>query len=254
MRAALAVNLVSGGWEENLAHIEVMINEAADAGAQLILFPETALTGLINNDDPAHDLPLGQPIPGPATRRLGDLARDRGIYVAIGLFELDGGRLYDSAILIDPAGEIVLQYRRISRGWRSPRADPAAYGEGDTITKVETPHGSFAFLICGDLGDDELLDRVRALDVDWLLFPFARNFNDNSYDQERWDRDEEPWYRAQAARTGSTTLMVNYLADPAWEPDRVFGGALVVAPSGEAIAKLRLGQAGLLVVDLEPQR
>ncbi len=250
MRAALAVNLVCGGWEDNLARIEVMIHEAATAGAQLIIFPETALTGLINNDDPAHDLPLGQLIPGPATERLSALAHSRGTYIAIGLFERDGDRLYDSAILIDPAGEIILRYRRISRGWRSPKADPAAYGEGDTITKVDTPLGSFACLICGDLADDELLERVRALDVDWLFFPFARNFNDNSYDQQRWDRDEEPWYRDQAAHTGATTLMVNYLDDPSWEPDRAFGGALVVSSTGEVIAKLPLGRTGLLVVDL----
>lgn len=43
VRAALAVNLICGGWEENLARIEVMIHEAAAVGAQLIIFPETVL-------------------------------------------------------------------------------------------------------------------------------------------------------------------------------------------------------------------
>ena len=58
MKAALAVNKVTRDVPANLAGMEQLAEEAADAGADLVLFPEAALTGLINNDDPAHDLPV----------------------------------------------------------------------------------------------------------------------------------------------------------------------------------------------------
>jgi predicted amidohydrolase len=65
MKAALVVNRVLPDVDANLANILKAAHAAADEGADLVVFPEAALTGLINNDDPAHDLPLGQPIPGP---------------------------------------------------------------------------------------------------------------------------------------------------------------------------------------------
>lgn len=59
----------------------------------MVLFPEAALTGLINNDDPAHDLPLGEAIPGAATDALGAMARQRRIWLGIGVLEREGQRL-----------------------------------------------------------------------------------------------------------------------------------------------------------------
>lgn len=70
MKVALIINRVTYDIETNLSTIKRMSNEATDAGVDLILFPEAALTGLINNDDPSHDLPLGQIIPGPITEIL----------------------------------------------------------------------------------------------------------------------------------------------------------------------------------------
>ena len=106
MKVALAVIRVLPDRDANLAAILSMASEAADAGADLVVFPEAALTGLINNDDPIHDLPLGEPIPGPVTDVLGGLAQERCIWLAIGLLEREGGSLYDSAVLFRPDGEI----------------------------------------------------------------------------------------------------------------------------------------------------
>ena len=71
MKAALLVPRVTADRAANLHRAEQMTVDAATSGAELVLLPEAVLTGLINNDDPAHDLPLGQSVPGPATERLG---------------------------------------------------------------------------------------------------------------------------------------------------------------------------------------
>ena len=79
MKVALAVHRVSPEPTSNLGTIIAMTIKAADGGADLIFFAETALTGFILTDEPAHDLPLGQHIPGPATETLALLARERHI-------------------------------------------------------------------------------------------------------------------------------------------------------------------------------
>ncbi len=249
MRVALAVNYVLPDADANLEAIVRMTEEAAREGAELVLFPEAALTGLINNGDPEHDLPLGQPIPGPVTDSLAAVACRLGIYLAIGLLEREGHRLYDSAVLLTPEGGIVLRYRRRQPQWHGRDADPAVYRQGEEVAKCETPLGSFAFLICGDLFDDNIVARVRDLRPDWLLFPFARCFDDGSWDRQRWEREEQAAYVERVRLVRITTLMTNYLADSSLDGGS-FGGALVVGGDGKVLASLRLGEVGILVADL----
>ena len=250
MKAALVVNRVLPAVDANLAAILNMANEAADEGAELVVFPEAAVTGLVNNDNPVHDLPLGQTIPGPITEALAELCRERRLWLAIGLLEREGGRLYDTAVLLTTDGEIGLKYRRIHPGWHGRRADESVYCRGTELMKTRTAIGTFAFLICGDLFDDGLVQRIRDLGPDWLLFPFARAFDDGSHSQGRWDREEKAQYQQRVKLVGVTTLMTNYLADERLDGDSSFGGAMVVSGDGFEIASFPLGKEGVLFVDL----
>jgi beta-ureidopropionase len=72
----------------------------------MVVFCEAAVTGFAARNDPAADLALGEPVPGPATGALGQVARRLGLWVAFGLFERAGGALYDSAVLLDRQGEL----------------------------------------------------------------------------------------------------------------------------------------------------
>jgi N-carbamoylputrescine amidase len=253
MNAALVVLPLTADVAANQAAMTRYAHAVADAGADLVLFPEAALTGLINDDVPAHDLPLGQPVPGPLTETLAGLAVQRRIWIATGLLEREAGRLYDAAVLIAPSGEIALKYRRIHPGWHGPNADPAVYGQGADVPTVETPLGRFAFLICGDLFQEELVQRVREPRPDWLLYPLARGFDDNSCGQEHWEHEAEPEYCAQVRQAGVTTLLVNYL-DRDLPDDHNFGGAVVIARDGTVVARLPLGQEGMLLVELPLDR
>lgn len=249
MRAALVVHRVVPGVETNLATMIDLAGQAADKGANLVLFSEAALTGLINNDNPAHDLLLGQPVPGTATSQLGAFSHERGVWLAVGLLEQENKQLYDTALLFDPQGQIALHYRRIQPQWHGKDANPDVYRQGSELGKVETPYGSMAFLICGDLFNDRIVQRVRVLAPDWLLFPFARCFGDGSYNQAQWENKELPEYVARIKTIGRTALMTNYLADQDMLGG-AFGGAMCVSGSGHVLASLPLGQKGMLVVDL----
>jgi N-carbamoylputrescine amidase len=190
-------------------------------------------------------IPLGTPIPGPVTDQLVAVAQAQQLYVSVGLFEREGDTLYDTAILIDRKGEIVLKYRRVSKGWHHPKANPDVYKEGWEVGSYDSEFGRICFLICGDICDEPLKEQVRAQRPDIVLFPYARCFDDGSHDQSRWEREEMPGYIAGLQSVGTVALMVNYL-DPEY-----FGGAFVISRSGEVLGRFHLGQEGILHVDLE---
>ena len=253
-RAALVVPRVRSDPSQNLATVVAMATQAAHSGADLVIFPEAVLTGLINNDDPAHDLALGQQIPGPSTETLGKFCRENRIWLAFGLLERESNRLYDSAVLIDASGGMRLKYRRNQPQWHGTNADSRTYCQGTDVLKAETTFGSVSFLICGDLFDDGIVSRLRDLQPDWLLFPFSRSFPDGSSDQGRWDREELPHYLDRVGLAHVPTLMTNYIGDESLADDNSFGGAFFVSDQGELLGSLPLGQEGFLMADLEERR
>ena len=96
--------------EANLEKILFWTEKAAAEGAQLIVFPECALTGYVFNSR-EEALPFMETIPGPATDRLADLCRELGVHAVFGLLEVDGDKCYNAAALIGPQG-LVGKYRK----------------------------------------------------------------------------------------------------------------------------------------------
>jgi predicted amidohydrolase len=243
VKVALAVPRQGSTPRASLRVLLDYVRRAAAAGADLVAFPEAALTGTVNNDDPRHDLALGVSVPGPETGVLAAAAERHSIWVALGLIERAGSRLYDAAVLISASGRLRLKYRRITPGWHGAKASPGTYGHGRTVPAVRTPFGAVAFLVCGDLFDPRLARRVRRMRPDLLVVPLARSFEDGAVDQRRWDQTEMPDYLRQVRRCGAAALLVNSL-------DRrtgSFGGAWAATAGGAKSAALPLGRAGMLV-------
>lgn len=248
MKLAMVVHRVTSSRGETTAGLASLVEQAACSGAGLVLAAEAALTGLVNDDDPTRDLSLGETVPGPFVDGLAVLARRYGIYLGAGLLEREGGGLYDTAVLLGPRGELVLKYRRITPGWHGSGADPAVYLSGNDLVTCGTPLGETAFLLCGDLFDDVLVDQLRQRAVDCLLVPIARCFGDGAWDQGRWS-EEEAAYAGRAVRSGALTLVVNYLASPDLDGYGAFGGALAVARDGRVLGRIPVGRTGALLVE-----
>lgn len=244
MKVAVVSHRITDKVSENIITMTQYVKEAAAQKADLILFSETATTGLCNNDIPDHDLPLGASIPGNVTQYFGSLARFGNIHVAFGLFERSGEQLYDTAILLNRQGEIVLKYRRISKGWHWPNSDPSVYKEGTKVVIAYLDIGKVCFLLCGDLFDEDLVQQVASLKPDLLLFPMARTIDDSPDPQDFWDKEELPAYQEQVVKIGSVTLMTGYL-------DKEYvGGATIFKPNGEVLTKLPIKKEGLLIRDI----
>jgi N-carbamoylputrescine amidase len=244
MKVAIISHRIKEKVTENIDIMTWYVQKAITEKADLVLFSETATTGLCNNDKPEHDLPLGANIPGNVTQHFSNLAILGNIHVAFGLFEKIGNQLYDTAVLLNRQGKIALKYRRISKGWHWPNSDPAVYREGTKVTVANLDIGKVCFLICGDLFDEDLVQQVVSLKPDLLLFPMARTIDDSPNPQDFWDKEELPAYQEQVRKIGSVTLMTGYV-------DKEYvGGATVFKANGEILAKLPIKEEGILFADL----
>ena len=138
--------------------------EAAAAGAVLVVFPETfvpaypssvwakALAGWAEpGAEEAFALLHRESleVPGPDADRLGTIAREHGVWLVIGVNELDPvrpGTLYNSLLYYSPQGELALHHRKLV----PTNHERLVWGQGDGrgLRAIETPLGRLGGLIC----------------------------------------------------------------------------------------------------------
>lgn len=223
--------------------ILMYVKMAGEHKADLVVFPEAAITGLCLSDNPLTDINLGLSEDSPEIWDLCSSAKNNNLNLAIGVLERENGKLYDSALFINRNGEITLKYRRISSGWRDSNQE-TIYKEGSEINFLKTEFGSICFLICGDLFDEKLVSHVKDLNINILLFPFARSFCHGTDIKEKWQKEAFKEYVEQIKKSNTVTLAVNCLDED------YFGGAFALNKDGSIISYFDIGQEGMLWVDL----
>lgn len=151
------------GWSiisGNVTHALEMTRNAREAGAQLVVLPEFALQGPPRGE--TVDEWIGKAcysVPGRITEPLQRAAQDLDIYIAGNQFEADAEwphRHFNTSFLIDPAGAVILRYRRVHTAqWVSPHdfldAYIERYGWDGLYPVVDTPLGRLAMLACGEI-------------------------------------------------------------------------------------------------------
>jgi len=197
MKIALAVPRLVKDINANIITINDLISEACLNGASLILLPEATLTGLINNDVYEHDIKISLSINDKIVADLCAQAKNKSVWLCFGFLEKEDNRIYDSAVLVNPTGEISIHYRRINPQWRAQNLPASQYAEGDEMKSTTTPFGKTAIVICGDLFDDNVLSMLDPIRPDLILFPFARCFPSKIKDvQKEWDETEKYEYKS----------------------------------------------------------
>lgn len=176
LRAAVIQSRIQQGEkDENWRHALELLQRAMEHRPQLVVLPEAFATGvnfIILKQ-------MAEPIPdGPTCSRLRQLAADLGIHLIAGVLELgDDGHVFDSAVLFDPAGELLGRYRRRFL-WVGERNYVAA---GAAPLVVDSELGRIGFLVGYDLCFPEACSHFLHQDVDIAVCPasvFERlNFN-----------------------------------------------------------------------------
>jgi putative nitrilase len=154
--AAAQIRPVLFSLEGSVQRVLSAMEEAADQGVELIVFPETFLPyyPYFSFVEPAvlmgrSHLALYEQavcVPGPVTDQIGAAARQYGMHVLLGVNERDGGSLYNTQLLIDAAGDIVLRRRKITPTYH----ERMVWGQGDGagLTVVSTALGKVGALAC----------------------------------------------------------------------------------------------------------
>jgi 5-aminopentanamidase len=145
---------VIGDLDGNRARALTAIDAAADAGAQVVVLPELAVSGYVFRDaDEART--LAEPPDGPTVTGWAERAAAHGLVIVGGFAEDAGDVLHNSAALVDASGPRAV-YRKVHLWDReslvfTPGVEPPAV--------VDTPHGRIGVMVCYDL---EFPEWVRA--------------------------------------------------------------------------------------------
>jgi nitrilase len=157
--AAVQAAYVLMDREATLDRVADLTAQAAQQGAQLVVFPEVFVPGTpvwidtqtIWNGDEDWFRMLAENaviVPSPATERLGALAREHDIWLVVGVEERErsGGTIYNTLLYFSPQGELINRHRKLM----PTGAERTVWGMGDgsMLQVVETPFGRLGGLIC----------------------------------------------------------------------------------------------------------
>jgi predicted amidohydrolase len=157
-------------WNEPasaLADVERLLTEGGPA--DLVLLPETSLTGYVS---PAKDFdltPFAEPVDGPTARALAGLAVRHRCHLAGPLVECEGDALYNTVLVFAPDGTRVARYRK-RHPW-VPETWATAGAEAPPVFDVAGARVTMAVCFDVQFVAEDAADELRAADV--LLFPSA---------------------------------------------------------------------------------
>ena len=255
-----------------IAKVVASIEEAAAAGAALIVFPEAYVPGYptwIWRLRPGGDMGLSSELHARLRENAVDLgrgdlqpiqdaaARHRAT-VVIGIHEIDrvfsGTTLFNTVVVIGPDGATLNRHRKLMP--TNPERMVWGMGDGAGLRVVDTPAGRLGALICWESYMPLARYALYAQDIEIYVAP-------------TWDAGES-WIatlRHIAKEAGcwvigtATALQGSDLPDDFPERDKLFkreewindGDAVVVKPMGAIAAGPHNRQKGILYAEIEPE-
>jgi predicted amidohydrolase len=178
---------------------------------------------------------VAEPIPGPATRRLGDAAKRNGIWVVAGLTERAGDVVYNTAVLLDRRGRLAGTYRKT----HLPREEwKQGVRPGHEYPVFDTDFGRVAIQICYDWFFPE---PAAILALKGAEIVFAPTWGNTLPDEDGMVNGETA-FRVRARDNG--LYMV---------PSVYSGSSLVIDPMGRILAS-NAGRDGVFWAEIDLNR
>jgi len=248
-----------------------LIKQAAEQGAQLVLFPEAFIPayprGLAFGTVVGSRSPVGRRIwqrywentvevPGPTTLRLGEAAKKANVYLAIGVIERDAARssgtVYCTLLYFGPDGRLLGKHQKL----KPTAGERLIWGEGDgsTLTVIQTEIGKIGGLICWENYMPLARMAIYNKGVELYLAPTADA-------RDTW----QATLRHIACEGRCFVLGCNQFMTKEMYPDDLKdlkeldeqpeimcrGGSAIISPLGKVLAGPLYEQEGILLADLD---
>ncbi|WP_024328890.1 carbon-nitrogen hydrolase [Thioalkalivibrio sp. ALR17-21] len=246
LQAALVQHRDTGSVDANLQVTEDAVAEAAAGGARLVVLAELHTGPYFCQTEDAATFDRAEPIPGPSTRRLGEIARRHGVVLVGSLFERRAPGLYhNTAVVLESDGRLVGTYRKMHIPDDPGYYEKFYFTPGDTgFRPIDTSVGRLGVLVCWDQWYPEAA-RITALSgAEVLIYPTAIGWDPEDPPDER-ERQREAWItvqRGHAVANGLPLVACNrtgHERDPsgASAGAHFWGSSFVAGPQGEFLAR-----------------
>lgn len=165
--AGVQTDIHLGQVSVNSARMSSQAREAVRQGADLVVFPECALTGYcFHNREEAFS--VAQTIPGPATGAFQKLCQELNCHLVFGMLEAAGSRLFNVAVMVGPEG-VVGVYRKVHLPWLGVDRF-ADYGD-QPFSVHDCQSARIGLNICYDAGFPEPSRCLALLGSDLIVLP-----------------------------------------------------------------------------------
>lgn len=231
MKIAVCQLLVEGGEpERNLDRAKEYIQKAVKQGTELVLLPETIDLGWTHPS--VHNEAM--PIPGERSDFFAELAKKHSIYICVGLTEKKNQQQFNTAIIINPSGEIIAKHQKINL----LEVELPFYQVGQNLSVTDTSFGKVGLNICADNYYESLClgHSIARMGAQIILSPCAWTVDhfvteeDNPY-HDKWlkpIKELATSYRIPVI----TATSVGYIVGGPYEGKKMVGCSLAVDKNG----------------------
>ena len=262
-KVGLVQMAMSADPDANLKKAVAKISEAAAAGAQLVCLPELFRSQYFaQREDPAL-FDLAEPIPGPSTEALGQVAKRAGVVVIAPVFERRAAGLYHNSVaVIDADGRVVGTYRKM----HIPD-DPAYYEKfyfapGDLgFRAFDTRVGRIGTLVCWDQWYPEGARLTALQGANVLLYPTAIGWHPKEK-ATHGAQQLDAWrtiQRSHAIANGCYVAAVNRVGHErptGTDGDGIefWGSSFLVGPFGAMVAEAPRDREAIVLGEIDLER
>ena len=223
---------------KNLEKAVDSIRAAAKQGAQIICLPELFLTQYFCQTEDPDNFSLAEPLPGPTSTTLSNLAKELHVVLIVPLFEKRTQGIYhNTAIVIDADGSIAGTYRKMHIPDDPCFFEKFYFTPGDTGFKsFSTRYGKVGVLICWDQWFPEAARLTALSGAQFLFYPTAIGYQDE--DAKVSQQQISAWETIQKSHAISNGVFLASVNRVGRENALTFWGkSFICNPFGEVIGQ-----------------
>jgi N-carbamoylputrescine amidase len=255
VKIGLVQNSCTASVSENLKKAESGIRDAAAKGAQIICLQELFTSLYFCDVEEYENFKLAEPIPGPSSDALSQVAKELGVVIIASLFEKRAQGLYhNTTAVLDADGSYLGKYRKMHIPDDPAYFEKFYFTPGDLGYKVfKTKFASIGVLICWDQWYPEAARLTALAGAEVLFYPTAIGWA-TSQDEATNNEQYNAWQtiqRSHAIANGVHVVSVNRVGFEQEGRMKFWGGSFVSNPFGSLIAKASHDEEEVMVVEVD---